>query len=321
MTGTSNEIDRQAADWAAKSERGRVPETDQQSFQRWLEADERHRGAFMKALSVQIHLAKVGRANPHLAPASLIRGYRFRFRRMVITGAIAASLVLAIVGATLVGTKTVAMTFATPVGAVRVVALPDGSAMTMNTGTKAELAYALLSRNISLSEGEALFDVVKNKLRPFRVTARGTQVRAVGTSFSVKNVAGLPLEVLVREGVVAIETAASNNTHTTEVRANTRAIIDASGQVRVKTVSDSEILNAMSWRQGYIFLANRTLAEAAKEFARYSPMTIVVRDPAVAKRVVSGLFKATAPLCFAQATAQALHLKVVRDGNTISLVE
>jgi transmembrane sensor len=318
---TSNEIDRQAADWAAKSERGQMPEALAPTFRLWLEADERHRGAYMKALAVQILVERVGRANRGLMPGGLAKRYRFPLRRIMMTGAIAASLLLAIAATNLVRTKTTTGIFATPVGAVRSVALPDGSVMTMNTGSKVEVDYTMLSRDITLSEGESLFDVAKNKLRPFRVAARGARVRAVGTSFSVKNVVGTPLEILVREGVVAIETSAPDGARTTKIPANTRALIDGSGSVRTETVSESEIQNAISWRLGYIFLAHRTLAEAAAEFARYSPIAIVIDDPAVASRVVSGLFKATDPVSFTKATALALHLDAVREGNTVRLAK
>ena len=60
-------------------------------------------------------------------------------------------------------------------------------------------------RGIDLIRGEALFDVTKDRKRPFVVTAGATQVRAVGTSFSVQLLPDQPVQVLVREGVVEIK--------------------------------------------------------------------------------------------------------------------
>ena len=53
-------------------------------------------------------------------------------------------------------------------------------------------------------QGEALFDVAKNKARPFVVAAGDTNVRVVGTSFSVRHLEASPVQVLVREGVVEV---------------------------------------------------------------------------------------------------------------------
>lgn len=316
MSPNSNPIEREAADWAAKSEQGRMPDTERSRFEQWLSADQRHYGAYMKALAVQIHLSKIGRANPSLAPVSLAK-QRHLSRRQIMMGAIAACLLLAITLASSVWPKNETGTYTTPLGGVKVVPLADGSVMTLNTGSSAQVGYGLLSRNITLSGGEALFDVAKNKLRPFWVSARGIRVRAVGTSFAVKNIPGYSLEVMVREGVVAIETA--DGTHTVKVVADTRAFIDENGSVRTESVSQSEVVNALAWRQGYIFLARRTLADAAAEFARYSPTKIVIQDPIVGREMISGLFKASDPAGFAKATAQALNLKVEQNYDTIQL--
>ncbi|GAA0532773.1 transmembrane sensor [Rhizomicrobium palustre] len=316
MSAASSEIDRQAAEWAAKSDHGQVPAADELAFRRWLAADARHKGAFMKALAVQIHLEKMGKAHPELAPAVTARPKSAT--RFVMIGAIAASLIVAMY-AGLFRLSLENHHYSTTLGHMEVVALSDGSAMTLNSGSKAEIQYALLSRDVTLAKGEALFDVAKNKLRPFRVAARNAHVRAVGTSFSVKNVAGSPIEVLVREGVVAIETHDSSGNHTLQAPANRKVIITDNGAVTMTSASTAEVTNALAWREGYIFLSRRTLAEAAAEFSRYSPITITMADPAVSNRVVSGLFKANDPVGFAKATAEAFHLSFDQKGNTVLL--
>lgn len=317
MTPNSSRIEEEAAEWAAKSERGKVAMADQDRFDAWLKADERHRGAFMKALAVQIHMGKLGRANPFLAPKTL-KAARRPWRTAMV-GAIAASLLLAVATAVFFATRTETGGFATALGVVKAATLSDGSAMTLNTGSKTQFAYSLLARNVTLKEGEALFDVAKNKFRPFRVEARGMHVRAVGTSFVVKNVAHAPLEVLVRKGVVALEIPAPDGEHRIELPAERRAIIAQNGSIRIEAVSPDEIRNALAWRQGYIFLARRSLGDAAAEFARYNATKILIDDPAIANRMVSGLFKANDPLSFADATARALGLKAIHEKNVIRL--
>jgi transmembrane sensor len=59
---------------------------------------------------------------------------------------------------------------------------------------------------VVLERGEAHFQVAKNPARPFVVVARGVEIRAVGTAFSV-GLESTRVEVLVTEGQVAVETA------------------------------------------------------------------------------------------------------------------
>jgi transmembrane sensor len=58
-----------------------------------------------------------------------------------------------------------------------------------------------------------------------------------------------------------------------------------------------------------------TLAEAAQAFARYSETKIVIADPQVADRLVTGLFSASNPIGFARAVAASfdLHAEVGAD--------
>jgi transmembrane sensor len=195
------------------------------------------------------------------------------------------------------------------------VALPDGSTMTMNSASEASTRYSYNTRGIVLAKGEALFDVAKNKSRPFDVMARDIKVRAVGTSFAVKSLENAPLEVVVREGVVVVSTKSS----TIQLVANRRAVIAQDGKIKIEALSTAEILNALLWRKGYIFFNGSTLADAAQQFSRYSSVRIVFADRAVANRSVSGLFKAADPETFAKATSEALNLRLQQNGNTIQL--
>lgn len=66
------------------------------------------------------------------------------------------------------------------------VTLPDGSIVSLNSGSKIRYAsdFAQGNRDIYL-EGQAFFDVFENPESPFVVTCRNTQVEALGTSFDV----------------------------------------------------------------------------------------------------------------------------------------
>lgn len=83
--------------------------------------------------------------------------------------------------------------------------LSDGSVITLNK-------YALLQypekfngkqRDVTLTKGEAFFSVAHDKTKPFIITAGGTTIRVVGTSFNVKNKNG-NIEVIVETGIVQV---------------------------------------------------------------------------------------------------------------------
>src|SRR5262249_31403373 len=71
--------------------------------------------------------------------------------------------------------------FSTAIGEQRTVALPDGSVMYLNAQSTAEQKFAKNGRDITLSEGEALFQVARDPQRPFRVHTRDAVVQAIGT--------------------------------------------------------------------------------------------------------------------------------------------
>src|SRR5271168_4542846 len=98
MKETFNEIDRQAAEWAARRDAAALPVAERAAFEAWLTADSRHLGAYARAEAVLATLERVGTAGAdHLrlvaSPARLTR------RVVVWGGSIAAALVAGALGA------------------------------------------------------------------------------------------------------------------------------------------------------------------------------------------------------------------------------
>lgn len=73
-----------------------------------------------------------------------------------------------------------------PYGSKTKVQLPDGSYVTLNSGSKLRYgnSFGNNSRNVFL-EGEAYFDVKKDAI-PFYVNVSGIKVKVLGTSFNIK---------------------------------------------------------------------------------------------------------------------------------------
>ena len=91
--------------------------------------------------------------------------------------------------------------YATVTGEQSSIPLPDGSLVTLNTRSMMRVAYSDEYRDVHLGDGEALFDVVQDTRRPFRVITEQAVIEAVGTQFSVRN--GIDeVTVTVLEGLV-----------------------------------------------------------------------------------------------------------------------
>jgi len=203
--------------------------------------------------------------------------------------------------------------FITGKGETKVVALQDGSVVTLNTASEIQVSYSDTVRAVELVRGEALFDVAKNKARPFVVAAGDTSVRVVGTSFSVRRIDTAPVQVLVREGTVEVFKPAQD-TKPIRISANSMAVAPADSMqaIAAMPIPAAQLHRQMAWQNGQIAFEGETLARAAEEFSRYSDTRIVIEDSGLAKEEIAGLFKATDPVGFAQTIAISLnaHAKI-----------
>ena len=93
--------------------------------------------------------------------------------------------------------------YVTAVGQQKTVTLADDSVIQLNTNSQVQVDYSQGFRNIRLLQGEAHFDVAKDKSKPFRVYAGSGRVQAVGTAFNVY-LRGSDVDVFVTEGRVAV---------------------------------------------------------------------------------------------------------------------
>lgn len=86
--------------------------------------------------------------------------------------------------------------------------LPDSTELTLEPGAALSYlsTYGQVIRAIELYEGQAFFKVAKDKAHPFRVSAGGVQVHALGTAFRVHKTAKSRVSVLLTEGSVSVHT-------------------------------------------------------------------------------------------------------------------
>lgn len=195
-----------AAAWYATLQASDASATDHARWERWLAAAPAHRGAWEKIEAVQRQLGRLP-AGPAMAALNTPPARR---------GAVKKIAMLAVaVGAGALATRTdsrddVAALLAgerTAVGAIRQLALADGSALWMNTDSALDINFTPALRRIALHCGEiavhssASITRAANARSPLVVDVRGARLTALGTRFLVyRQDAGVTLSVF--EGAV-----------------------------------------------------------------------------------------------------------------------
>jgi transmembrane sensor len=220
-------------------------------------------------------------------------------------------------------------TYATAVGEQRVVRLDDGTRLSLNSETRVQIDYTKWQRRVQLIRGEAYFEVAHNPARPFVVTAGGTRVTALGTTFAVRYDTDKTAVTLVEGKVVVVPVVgddlpvvASNVGPPSLVRKdwvltpgervtlakNTPALVD---EPRVEAVT--------AWRRGEVMLDKMQLSDAIVEMNRYDSQTLVIEDPRVATLQVSGIYHTGDSASFARTVAKLYGLHVEERPGQIVL--
>lgn len=201
------------------------------------------------------------------------------------------------VSAALQGGKRLA--FATDVGEIRTLTLPDGSLVTAG-GQTSLVAIALKhSRQLILDRGEIFLRVAKDHTRPFTVRAGGASVIAVGTAFDVRRIKTEAV-VAVAEGVVRVSAAGESRSdlvasagpsaagdQTNLVRAGQQWRLDGSGGAAQVTSVDPDAV--AGWREGRLQYLDEPLALVIADLARYSSRAISLKDERVGQMRMTGV--------------------------------
>lgn len=307
-------IEAVATAWAARADRGPLSDEEQAELEAWIAQDPRRAGAYARAMAANAYFDRAVALGENFRPTAPALSRPIDRRWLLAgSGAIAAAL-LGFFG---FGALMQRGRITTAKGDVRRVALSEGSAVTLNTDSAVQPLFDEGLRRIDLVRGEALFDVAKDPARPFVVFASDVEVRAIGTSFTVRLHDGGKVGVAVREGIVEVKRSGAR----TGLRlfAETMTLSQPGSAMTARPISAEALDQAMAWREGRLDLTGLTLAQAAAEFARYSDHRILIDDPAVAALRVTGVYSTSDPNGFARAAALSLGLVTVDEPQAIRI--
>jgi len=292
----------QAAEWFSLKRSGQMTAQEACELQLWLDADPAH-GVVLDRLEGLWRAAGTARADPELMAvreAAVRERRRARARRRLAFAAMAASLAV-VVGAGWGALKAglleplgwpppAEQEFHTGLGQTQTVNLPDGSVVTLDTGTVLRASETRRRRMVALDQGRAFFRVAKDPTRPFVVSAQGKTVTATGTAFDVRVDPGRFAVTLV-EGRVTVAEPRGQFWRGQSAALSPGWRLEARDD-RQWTVSKVNTAEETSWLNGWLTFNGRPLEEVAAELNRYSARKIVIADPAIARTPIVGGFRA-----------------------------
>ena len=334
---------RAAAEWLTKHDRG-LTATEQDEFFQWLAADPRHGTWFSRHQSGWLRLDAIADWRPEngAAPNPDVLAHpssRARWLRPALFTALAAGLAL-VAGALWLRAPTAhpaALAVATPTeaGGYERRVLDDGSVAELNRGAEIEVNYSAGERRVVLRRGEVLFTVAKNPARPFIVRARGVDVRAVGTAFSVRLDAA-SVEVLVTEGKVevaasgATSASLSSSVSPSDVSAVARPLVTAGERAiiplaaaptavapapQISRATETELARLRAWQPQLLDFSSVPLAQVIAELNRRNRVQLVLVASASAGVPIVASIRSDNLEGFVGLVAAAAGLRAERRGD------
>lgn len=293
LSTISPEIRAEAAAWLARLHADDKRPGDERAFRAWLARDSQHAAAFESVTDVW---DVAGSAWPEpvvplSASASPTR------RRVLVAGAGA----LALSGASLtLWQRAYAGVYETAVGEQKHVVLADGTQAFLDTDTRIHAAYDSKMRVVALERGRCNFRVMESDDRPFVVDAAAQRIVAERTTFDVRR-DGDEVCVVLLQGTASI--GDTDVPQRRQVLSSGERLIANNAGVRK---DKPNLVPLLAWQTGQAVFDNETVAGAIREMNRYSVVKIDVRDPAVARMRISGVYRVGDNAAFARSVAALL---------------
>ncbi len=326
------QISQAAAEWFVIMREPVVCESDRAMFSTWLQASPVHVRAYLDIVRLWGDAAQLGpelavemeqwipaeanvlplretetlRQRRHAVKANAAhdtgtarrpRGFR---RRVYVAASVVA--LACLVSATALWQARQPSAYATDVGEQRVLTLEDGSIIRLNSRSEVSVRMLPEQRLIELIDGQALFEVAKDPLRPFIVRSGEVSARAVGTQFDVyRKPTGTVVTVV--EGLVEVRMeplrrgmgvgVSEPPPPPVPVKAGEQVTISRAGAIEQR--HDANVNAATRWLQQELVFEGQPLSAVVQEFNRYQRVPIVLADPALGDLRINAVFNTTGP--------------------------
>jgi transmembrane sensor len=299
-------VEIEASEWLVTMSDRSVSLEDRARFETWLAASPQHERVYRAQKSAWSAVAHM----PHLLEDA---GRRSAVRRPVVV-AVAASLALvAVTAVILFHAGYGAIRYATQVAQIKDVRLDDGTVVTLGASSGIRVAFTESRRHVTLTGGEAFFEVARDTARPFIVNAGDTQVQVLGTQFDVHYGANA-VRVAVLEGRVRVEHAAAPRVLTAG-----EAVVAPKAE-RIAAVTHVDERDVGAWRSGRLVYVDARLRDVVADVNRYYDGKIELADDRAGDMQLTAAFRADQIDRMLEILISALPLEARRsDGERIVL--
>ena len=181
-----------------------------------------------------------------------------------------------------------------PYGERMKIVLTDGSIVHLNAGTTIRFPEVFSSgkdRQVYLDEGEAFFEVAKDKKHPFIVHSEGMSTTAYGTKFNVSSYSDSSLkQVVLIEGSVGVKQIISNGFSDEVMLVPNEKIVFSKTDKLVR--SPVEAINYIMWTEGKLFFKNEKISVIFQKLERHYGVSIQNNYTAIEDNKYNGIFDA-----------------------------
>lgn len=289
---TQQRISDDAAHWCMRVNEPDFTEQERSQLQQWLDSNPAHQREFdaMREIwSISEFLPTQVPALPPLAcPTRPAPARRRSYKRPLMAAAVLAFVLpmAELIGWELNLVPNSYQRFDSE-GLIRDVTLADGSRVQLNLGSSLSFANYKDRRSVSLSKGEAYFEVQHDANHPFLVNAGQGQVRVTGTHFNVWTYQNDVMVTLTQGSVQVIGDRS---------RPDQMAYLSPGMQARynlkdtIPKVSAPTLSTALAWRHGKLILDDVALNVALPHINRYLPNPIHLGDRATGQLHIGGVY-------------------------------
>jgi transmembrane sensor len=313
--------------WSVKLNSGIATAKDKQNFNDWRALNPSHEAAWQELYAMEQSFDGLEDESKQIAASTLTftekRRSKLSSRRRTLK-------LISLTAITIVSAAMLTMNFipwqqemhyATNIGQREKFLLSDGTQLMLNTNSKVDVKFSLLKREIVLHDGEIYIDTGKDAdsiigRRPFWVKTDQAELKAIGTRFSVNQLASSS-RLHVAQGFVAMYTGLKE----VQAAANESYVMsDAiSSPVKISAANGNLAMDPMAWVDGMLVVKQMRIDEFAKELSRYQNLSLEC-EPEACSLTVSGVFQLnqTNPVEHAlNAVARTLPLSIVKQGTVI----
>ncbi len=318
MAGAARDaLTERAVDWIVLLTSGQASDQDRQRFERWLASHPEHARAWaevdgiMRQPLAQLRGAADAAPGPaRAARAALLQGSGLDRRRVlklallfsgVSAGALMADRYIPLAG--------LSATYSTHTGERRTYTLEDGTMLTLNARSAADVRYDGMRRTVVLRQG-GLYAETRSDSRPFVVQTRFGAVTGGESHLAV-----------IQFDAYAMASALESTLVLHPEHGSPLALPQAGTAAfdRDRAWQRDDAAQA-SWRNGILSVRDARLAEVIEQLRAYQPGVIRLSPEAAALRVF-GVFPLDDPRQTLLALGETLPIQVRRYGPWLTLVD